>query len=1299
MQGGRYFSKLRLLMVMLVSIMISLCAFSQPRDILFTTQDGFLAQINSDGTGLTLLNLDGFSPRWSPDGTKFAFLVSEPEALRIAVADADGSNVRTLDVEVGLSVGLQWSPDGRYLAFLADEFRLSIVSVEDGSVTDLGVQVGFETETGFPLRLFTWTPDGTRILFPDQSGNLAYVRISDRSVTPLNIRGVDPVFHPSGSFFIFVATEDEINVPTLFVSDANGTNVRSLNLQGSNPILSPNGQFLLFTDGRLFVQQIDSTGNPVGEPVNLGFSPLIEGLFASWSPDSQRIVTRVGDDTFGGNQIVIVNRDGTGLRSLNVSGFEPQWRPRVPSEFLVTTDADSGPGSLREIINQANAANFPVTIRFQQGFTIRLQSPLPDLTNPYGITIVGDLDGDGTPDVTIDGTNIPRSRQVSPRNGLTRNGLTITTPNNTVDGLIIQNFPENGIAITSSAANNNTVRNCVIQNNGANGVLIENDASQNNVTNCSIRSNTLDGVRVVGDSSVRNRISRNRISANGRLGINLVGGIEDANGVTANDANDADSGPNNLQNFPELISAVNFAGTVAVQGRIDTPNPTTVTIEIYSNTSADPSGFGEGERFLATVTPTSDGRFLIDLVDVAEVQFITAVAIDEEGNTSEFSRSVIVTPPPPAPQLLSPIGGAVVSTTPSFRLRAPSTTGLGRVQFLIELSQDNFATIARVIEPGVANGWNKEDYAPDEEAIAQIPEGSPLPTGNWQWRAITIDITRQVESNFSAPQNFVAVAQPTPPNLLEPADNALVSITPTFKIQGTLPSGDPTRLVYFLELSQDNFATIARTIEPGTANGWDKADYGPDEVAVLNLPSAQELTEGQWQWRVRAALATQPNVQSAPTSPRSFTALNNRNRIPAGVSLVGLPFVPAVPTRQGLGLAANTRVAVYDTLIGNYRLDGDAEPLPVNEGKAFWVRSTGAQSPQVSGTAFTFPVAIQLMRGWNAIGNPLAQPLVWKFTAPTNIRISQGGREFTLGDAIRKGLVSAFVWVWDETENRYELVYDPDILPAQSGDPFRNDVPAWRGFWILAKVDNLYLVIDRSPRIAPLVTRRAKNNSSDGFLLALTLNKDGKVVGTALVGLRSNLPNRLTVPSPPPAPDGKINALVLDDGNSADIRTGKQKQVWNIQVSESGELRWSGLIPRNWRATLIDPATNTQVAIRYQSRYQVQSGQRLILVLEPETGQPLRIVNLKARQFRGRSLQISFALTAPAEANVTIMTLTGRKIAVLRSGNRSAGTHQFLWSGTDNNKQIVPAGIYLIQVQVEDEIGRKAQAIQTVMLR
>ncbi|MDW8029702.1 MAG: FlgD immunoglobulin-like domain containing protein, partial [Armatimonadota bacterium] len=60
---------------------------------------------------------------------------------------------------------------------------------------------------------------------------------------------------------------------------------------------------------------------------------------------------------------------------------------------------------------------------------------------------------------------------------------------------------------------------------------------------------------------------------------------------------------------------------------------------------------------------------------------------------------------------------------------------------------------------------------------------------------------------------------------------------------------------------------------------------------------------------------------------------------------------------------------------------------------------------------------------------------------------------------------------------------------------------------------------------------------------------------------------------------------------------------------------------------------------------------------------------------------------------------TGRKIAVLRSGNRSAGTHQFLWSGTDNNKQIVPAGIYLIQVQVEDEIGRKAQAIQTVMLR
>lgn len=134
-------------------------------------------------------------------------------------------------------------------------------------------------------------------------------------------------------------------------------------------------------------------------------------------------------------------------------------------------------------------------------------------------------------------------------------------------------------------------------------------------------------------------IRENAIFGNSGLGIDLgIGG----DGVTPNDPGDSDTGPNGLQNFPMLYMAMPAGQNVLVRGFVDSPNPSTITVELFGNDEADPSGHGEGERFVGTVTPNANGCFTI-LIDAAGAgRYVTATATDAAGNTSEFSAATAV---------------------------------------------------------------------------------------------------------------------------------------------------------------------------------------------------------------------------------------------------------------------------------------------------------------------------------------------------------------------------------------------------------------------------------------------------------------------------------------------------------------------------------------------------------------------------------------------------------------------------------------------------------------------------------
>lgn len=150
-----------------------------------------------------------------------------------------------------------------------------------------------------------------------------------------------------------------------------------------------------------------------------------------------------------------------------------------------------------------------------------------------------------------------------------------------------------------------------------------------------IYGNDCHGVLITEDESTGNLITNNAIYNNGDISINL-----DFDGVTPNDPGDQDSGPNDLLNYPVLEEARLTTGGTLVKGYIDTPDPKSIRIEFYSISTPHPSGHGGGAVFLGSGTPNSGGKIKEVLPMVADGDYITAIAIDSENNTSEFAGNI-----------------------------------------------------------------------------------------------------------------------------------------------------------------------------------------------------------------------------------------------------------------------------------------------------------------------------------------------------------------------------------------------------------------------------------------------------------------------------------------------------------------------------------------------------------------------------------------------------------------------------------------------------------------------------------
>ena len=223
------------------------------------------------------------------------------------------------------------------------------------------------------------------------------------------------------------------------------------------------------------------------------------------------------------------------------------------------------------------------------------------------------------------------------------------------DGVIIADFSSSGttgnvvegnwigVASDGTSALGNQKHGVHIDNVSGNRVGGA-DADAGNL----IAHSNWNGVQVSPTAGTDNAILGNDIYSNGGLGIDLEG-----DGITGNDGNDDDGGPNDLRNFPVITSATESGGTISIDFDLDLGATLAgdYRIEFFKNPNGVDATNGEGEEFASAVTISHGGTGVESFSHSfagAATDTLTATTTDSllaggYGSTSEFSTWYAVT--------------------------------------------------------------------------------------------------------------------------------------------------------------------------------------------------------------------------------------------------------------------------------------------------------------------------------------------------------------------------------------------------------------------------------------------------------------------------------------------------------------------------------------------------------------------------------------------------------------------------------------------------------------------------------
>ncbi|GEM_PF-6505432 len=452
---------------------------------------------------------------------------------------------------------------------------------------------------------------------------------------------------------------------------------------------------------------------------------------------------------------------------------------------------------------------------------------------------------------------------------------------------------------------------------------------------------------------------------------------------------------------------------------------------------------------------------------------------------------------------------------------------------------------------------------------------------------------------------------------------------------------------------------------------------------------------------------------------------------------ISIPAIPVVPPRDSaLGLemlsipysfinsdASNVLGSLSDSVYPGgpvaiwryhpsrqeYRTYPDPFAASIEPGEGFWLlnqnRETIVLPSDATPVAAMVPYDVELLAGWNQIGNPFVAPIRFDQVDV----IGPDGSQWGIQEATARGLILPVLYSYDPVTNEYVW---STTLAGTSLIPFE-------GYWLLAYRDVTLVFPPPGGMMVAEVPATAATQPQDGWQVGIQVQASGQTRAARLFGATSGATDEVDtsdVPAPPAllATGPRVDAWFsigadsdrryLVDTRSADPGA----KTWSLTVlaEEPGAavtVRWPGLsqtLPGDLVATLQDVAAGRQVYMRTSESYTFTSqagGTRELRITVRQRAEATLGLTAAARSTARGGLEILYTLGNDALVDVEVRNIAGRVVRSLAQ-NRAAveGQNTLMWNGLSEAGTAVPAGTYIVQVTARSpETGEQMSVIRT----